>query len=86
MIRYVRLAFIERNVEHIDRLYYAWLCTFLCRLWLTWILTTPMNILNLGGSQSSYSGSSKATEKSKKKFFITNPAFLVCLQHVPCFK
>lgn len=86
MIKYVRLAFIEKNVEHIDRLYYAWFCTFLCRLWFTWVLTTPMNILDRGESQTSYPGSSKGREKSKNKFFISNPAYLVCLQHVFCFK
>ncbi|CAF4419958.1 unnamed protein product [Rotaria socialis] len=65
-----------KNVEHINRLYYAWLCTFLCRLWLSWIQSTPINTLDRDESQSVYSGSSKGRDKSKQKFFITNPAFL----------
>jgi hypothetical protein len=102
MIQYVRLAFIEKGTEHMDRIYYAWLLTFICRLWLSWIIKTPKE--ELDGIQSQFfdsgsskprrkskrqffdSGSSKPRQKSKRQFFITNPAYMVSLQTYHLFR
>ena len=88
MIQYVRLAFIEKDTEHIDRIYYAWLLTFICRLWLSWIIKTPKDELDDIQSQFFDSGSLKSRRKSKSKrqFFITNPAYMVSLQTYHLFR
>ncbi len=102
MIQYVRLAFIEKDIEHVDRIYYAWLLTFIYRLWLSWIIKTPKD--ELDGIQSQlfdsgllksrrkskrqffYSGLSKSRRKSKRQFFMTNPAYMVSLQTYHLFR
>jgi hypothetical protein len=86
MIKYVRLAFIEKDVEHVDRIYYAWLLTFICRLWLTWINKTSKDELDGIQSQIFNSGLLKTRRKSKRQFFISNPAYFVSLQTYHLFR
>ena len=86
MIQYVRLAFIEKGTEHMERIYYSWLLTFICRLWLSWIIKTPKEELDDIQSQFFDSDSSKSRQKSKRQFFITTPAYMVGLQTCHLFR
>ena len=79
-MKYVRLAFIEKNVDHVDRIYYAWLSTCICQLWLTWIIKTPVDELDFSQSQLFAANPFKRRRKSKKRFFITDPAYFVGLK------
>ena len=77
MIKCIRLAFIEKDTDHMARLYNAWLSTFICRLWSAAIDKMSINDLySLDEKLPDY----KATEdrqQSKRRFFITNPSFFV---------
>ena len=84
-MKYARLAFIEKNVDYVDRIYYAWVSTCICRLRLTWIITTPIDELDFSQSQPFESDPFKHRRKSKKNFFITDHAYFVGFS-VRCFE
>ncbi|CAF4442657.1 unnamed protein product [Rotaria sp. Silwood2] len=83
IIRCVMIAFIDSSSQTSDRIYYAWLAVFICRLWRTWLDLVPKQDLDNRISQMA-NLSDIAKDKCKQKatkniFFITSSTFL-CLE------
>ncbi|CAF4647927.1 unnamed protein product [Rotaria sp. Silwood2] len=83
IIRCVMIAFIDSSSQTSDRIYYAWLAVFICRLWRTWLDLAPKQDLDNRISQMA-NLSDIAKDKCKQKatkniFFITSSTFL-CLE------
>ncbi len=41
LIRCIIIAFIDTSTTTSDRIYYAWLAVFICRIWRTWLDLVP---------------------------------------------
>jgi hypothetical protein len=89
LIQSVIIAYYEKKTLLTDRLHYAWLSVFLCRLWWAWLDTQPKETLDkrfctqfsalLAALPSEWSKKIKtpnpAEKKTKQHFTISNPCF-----------
>ncbi|UJR11824.1 hypothetical protein I4U23_016004 [Adineta vaga] len=50
-IKCVRLAYIEKETDYLDRIYFAWITVFIFRLWFVWINDMDKKELDLTYSQ-----------------------------------
>ena len=72
IIRCIILAFIDASTTTSDRIYHAWLATFLCRIWRTWLDLIPKEELYERLSQAnniSEAVKSKLKQKKQRIFF-----------------
>ncbi|CAF1318994.1 unnamed protein product [Rotaria sordida] len=76
-IRSVRLAYIEKDTNILDRIYHAWTSVFIFRLWLFWINAMNKNDLDLVFSQVSHYDikSMKERSQAKNQYFITYQSY-----------
>ena len=83
IIHCIILAFINKSTKTSERIYYAWLAVFICRLWRIWLCLTPKQELNDRVSKANNISErikNKLTKKkTKQMFFISSPSFL-CLE------
>jgi hypothetical protein len=63
IIHCIILAFINTSTKTPDRIYYAWLAVFICRLWRVWLHLVPKQELNDRVSEAN-----NISEKIKNKF------------------
>jgi len=80
IIRCIIVAFIDTSTTTSNRIYYAWLAVFICRIWRTWLDLVPKQELYdrmLQTNNLSEAVKNKLKQKTTKNiFFITSPAFL----------
>ena len=83
IIRCIILAFIDASTTTSDRIYHAWLATFLCRIWRTWLDLIPKQELYERLSQANNISETVKNKLKQKKtkniFFITSQAYL-CIE------
>ena len=75
LIRSVIIAYIDKSTCLKDRIYDAWLCVFLCRMWWSWLLAKAEQDSDEMESWSSNENSSQSVAKLVEQFFITKVSY-----------
>ena len=73
MIQNIRFAFINKETNYLDRIYFAWKSVFLIRYWYSWLSASKKIDLDSMLSKLS-SGQKHEKKKTKQQYFITLPS------------